>query len=82
VEAFVEKPSPQDLFDLLTSSTRQLEVSLGIYAFRRSVLEAMLEGDVTREIGSIGDDIVTPAVESGLRMTTFKHDGSFTVRLQ
>jgi ADP-glucose pyrophosphorylase len=82
VETFVEKPSPRKMFDLIMSNTRDVEVSLGMYVFKRSILESMLEDDMTREIGSISEDIIAPAVESGMHVTTFKHDGLFTVCLQ
>jgi glucose-1-phosphate adenylyltransferase len=37
VETFVEKPSPRKMFDRITSNTRDVEVSLGMYVFKRSM---------------------------------------------
>jgi glucose-1-phosphate adenylyltransferase len=80
IKKFIEKPTQEQMWELVEGDIRDVEVSLGMYVFKRSVLESMLESDWTREIGSISEDIISPAVEAGLHVTTFKHDGLFTVR--
>jgi glucose-1-phosphate adenylyltransferase len=80
IEKFNNTSCQKPISELVEGSNCELEVSLGMYVFKRSVLESMLESDMTQGIGSISEDIISPAVKGGLHVTTFKHDGLFTVR--
>ena len=80
VDRFVEKPSREELRRHVEGGTGAVDVSLGMYVFKRCVLESFLESDMHRELGSIGDDVIAPAVASGMHVAAFEHSGRFTVR--
>jgi glucose-1-phosphate adenylyltransferase len=80
IAQFVERPSLPQMQPLQSKELGTLDVSLGMYVFKLSALERLLEGARGDEMDHIGADVIPTAVSMGLNVVAYTHEGSFHVR--
>lgn len=83
IESFIEKPQPDVLGDWESAVSDQYRsegkkylASMGIYVFKRSVLEKLF-ADLPRAT-DFGKEIIPRSIEGGLKVASYSYDGYWT----
>ena len=76
IEQFVERPSVSQMRRMV-SADNKLDVSLGMYVFKRKALERLLEEERGEDMAHMGADVVPYAVGMGMHVVAFNHAGSY-----